>query len=546
MATSINQSATQAGDMLGAAFSEAADLADLTAELQIRKGESAALVARTQGLAEVQTQQRNLEAATALGTNPNDASYMLSQLAGDMRARYQERDQAILATQKAANTNLFVDGIGNWLTAQASLEGLVREQDTAEARYQNAKNMYADVNNLTQESAVTNNAIAQTKSVASVEAAASAIATSAQIEANAAKIQGLQLNARGIEEAQNMKQKVFDNNMRLQGLAMEKARFGLAQEEAAERRKAKAQNQKDVTTYLGAVNLSRQSMGLPLYDEQQMRLKAGTQAGKLELDDWFEKGLITAQTGKQVVGATPFQAMQVASDNPTAKIAPGAQSLLKSIGAFAGTQMQAAKQAGTLKTAKEVPAFTDKIVAEEAQRQLKNVGTKNNWYSPPPLQTLVDPELANLNVVRKLIAPAMAAGATDFQPEIYLPQALELVRKQELTLAEAVQGIAAMGRKAVAYNNGYRNYQGMGLPMQENLPMRMETTGMFKGVVNEVVTATQRSPLSIPLSMLGGTTNSIVDITDEAALNKYANQYLAGKIRLDLQQAASRIRKTQP
>lgn len=546
MATSINQSATQAGDMLGAAFSEAADLADLTAELQVRKGESAALVARTQGLAEVQTQQRNLEAATALGTNPNDASYMLSQLAGDMRARYQERDQAILATQKAANTNLFVDGIGNWLTAQASLEGLVREQDTAEARYQNAKNMYADVNNLTQESAVTNNAIAQTKSVASVEAAASAIATSAQIEANAAKIQGLQLNARGIEEAQNMKQKVFDNNMRLQGLAMEKARFSLAQEEAAERRKAKAQNQKDVTTYLGAVNLSRQSMGLPLYDEQQMRLKAGTQAGKLELDDWFEKGLITAQTGKQVVGATPFQAMQVASDNPTAKIAPGAQSLLKSIGAFAGTQMQAAKQAGTLKTAKEVPAFTDKIVAEEAQRQLKNVGTKNNWYSPPPLQTLVDPELANLNVVRKLIAPAMAAGATDFQPEIYLPQALELVRKQELTLAEAVQGIAAMGRKAVAYNNGYRNYQGMGLPMQENLPMRMETTGMFKGVVNEVVTATQRSPLSIPLSMLGGTTNSIVDITDEAALNKYANQYLAGKIRLDLQQAASRIRKTQP
>lgn len=545
MATGINQSTAQAGEMLQQLYGGASDLANQNAALITQTGDAAAMVAKTAGLAEVEAQQRTLEAATNLGTNPADAAFMLAELGTTVRDTYRQRDQAILATQKASQSNLFLDGPVEWLSQQAALPFLQENQQVAEARYINAKDAYATLNNLTQEAAQTNVAIAQTKNVTTVEAQAQAIRDEAAAKANAARIQGLQLNAEGIKEAQAMQQRMFDNNMRMQSMAMEQARFKLAQEEAADRKKQRAQNEKDVSTYLGAVNASRVSVGLPPYDEQQMRLKAGTAAGKAELDDWFEKGLVATTTGRQVIGNTPFDSMQTLSQNPTARPAPGTQSLLQQVGAFAGSQVSAAQQAGQLKNAKEIPTFANKTIQAEAERQQKNVTTKGNWYSPPPLASMMDAETQNLPVVRIVIAPAIASGATDFQPEVYLPQALEAVRKGELTMNEAVSGISALAKKAVAYNNGYRNYQGIGLPMQQTLPMKLETTGPVQSAVNEVARQTTSSALALPFQLFSGKDTKLVDIADEKQVQVYANQYMAGKIAVNIREAAGKLKKTQ-
>lgn len=543
MAT-INQQSLDTGNALQDLYSRAAGLADGSADLLTQSGDASALVVKTAGLAALETQEKNLAAATALGTNPDAASFMLTDLANNVNARYAERDAAIVATQKAAGANIFIDGPLGWLDAQLSLPELQMEQKTTEARYDNARLHYQQLTQLTQASVATNNAIEQTKTLSSVEAEAQAVANAAQVKANDAKIQGLQLNARGIEEAQNMRQRVFDNNLRLRSEARADEQMKMAREGAARARANDAQNKKDATSYLSAVNIHRVSIGQSPLDEQMLRLKMSTNQGKLEMDDAFELGLVSMQTGKQMVGNNPFNSL-ITMNQAGIKVSTGTQELAKGMAAT----IEGAVRGADVK-AKDMPNFVNATLAAEAKKMQGDSSTgKGNWYAPPPLMTIADGELKNLAFVQKVVRPQLEAGVTDFQPDALMAQGLALVRKGELKLEDVTGAVSALARKSVAYNNGYKNYEGVGLPKQTNLRMRMETTGPIRGAFNEAISTSRNQGNALGANILGmfagGTSRSVIDITDDTQLAAYANRVLAGEISVNLQNRAATAKKTQ-
>lgn len=541
----INRQSLQVGAELESLFGEAAKLANQTADLETKAGDAAALVSRTAGLAALETQQRTLDAATALGTNPADAAYMLTQLANDVNARYAERENAILQTQQASQVNIFTDGPLAWLGAQVDLPALNQAQEVAEARYNNAKDHYVTLNNLTQEAAQTMASIAQTKTTASVEAEAQALASLAQAKANQARIQGIQLNANGIKEAQNMRQQVFDNNLRMKAEARAEEQLNLARENARRIKEEQNKAQRDVTTYLNAVNVYRQSVGLQPLDEQMLRLKSNTQQGKLELDNQFELGLVSAQTGKQILGADPFAALSTIN-TPGVKVSPGSAGVADTVKQIVETGLR-----GQDVKARDLPNFVNGLVKAEADKMLANVSSgKSNVYTPPPLPVLADSEVTGLPFVQKVVASQIDAGVQDFQPDKLLHQGLALVKKGELSLSDVVTGVTALARKAVAYNNGYKNYEGLGLPRQKSLNMPVETTGKFRNFFNEAYQGRQDS-LSIldrnnpldPSWLLRGKSSSVIDITDDTAVNAYANKILAGEVASGILQRTPKLPK---
>lgn len=547
----INSAAMQAGSSLEGLYNQAAGFANSTSLMEIGVGDAAALVAKTEGLAKLETQERNLAAATALGTNPADASYMLTTLANDINARYAERDVAIQASQRAASTNLFTDGPLAWLGAQLDIPALNQQQETSEARYDNARQHYQQLNQLTQTAAVTHNAIEQTKTISSIEAEAEALQMQAMVRANTAKIQGLQMNANGIKEAFSMKQTVFDNNMRLRNEARADEQMQFSRENARLARADREKNSKDVTSYLNAVNAYRVSLGQTAIDEQTMRLKLNSAQGKQELDNQFELGLVSLQTGKQILGNNAYESLNVIS-TPGIKVSGGAAEVAASMRGIIERGL-----GGQQLKPNEIPNAVNKLIASEAERMMKNVSSgKDNFYAPPPLATIADGELQNMPLIQRVVKPQLDAGVTAFEPEKLLQQGMALVRKGELKLEDVTVGVAALGRKAVAYNNGYRNYEGLGLPRQKFLPMTLDTTGSFGGTVqNAIDTASAQgnsfgagvaSIVAYPHRFLGlGPTRSTVDITDDVAVSAYANKILAGEIATSVRNLQNGKKKTE-
>lgn len=540
MATNINASAAQSGDMLEKLYGEAQNLANANANAETQIGQDRAMVAKTTGMAQLETQRQNLEAATALGTNMNDSGYILGQLASDMRMLYRQRDDAILATQAATQKNIFTDGPLAWLDAQLALPQLQMQQQTSEARLVNAQSMYKQVSDLTQESAQTNLNIQQTKTVSSVEAEANALLLDAQTKANAAKIQGIQLGAQGIKEAQNMRQQIFNNNLQLAQEARANESMALARENAARQREAhslaiaeKKANDKTMATYLDGVNSYRASIGQAPIDQATLKIKLGSAAGKAEMDNAFEFGLVVAQTGRQVLGGTPAEAMFNIAQTPGAKIAPGTTALFEKLSNIT----QTAANGPNIKNNQQRVSAVNEAIAAEAKKQQSGAIGRDSIYSPPPLTTLVDAEIQRLPITQKLLKPALDSGTTEFNPRALLPQALELVKKGELSLNDAILGVSALGKKAVAYNNGYYNYDGVGIPRQNGLNMKMEAT---KAASNRVGFGGADT-----FSFFGSAEKiQVVNIADEAAVGAYANKYMAGQISVNLQEAAKGNVKT--
>lgn len=540
MATNINAAAAQSGDMLEKLYGEAQGLANANANSEVKIGTDRALVTSTLGMAQLETQRQNLAAATALGTNMNDSGYILGQLATDMRSRYAERDAAIVQTQKAAGTNMFTDGPMAWLDAQLSLPELQMQQQTSEARLVNAQTMYKQVSDLTQESAQTNLNIQQSKTVSSVEAEANVVLLDAQTKANAAKIQGIQLGAQGIKEAQNMRQQIFSNQLAMAQEARANESMAMARENAARQREShalaiadKKANDKTMATYLDGVNSYRASIGQAAIDQATLKIKLGSASGKAEMDNAFEFGLVVAQTGKQVLGGTPAEAMFNIASTPGAKIAPGTTALFEKLSTVTG----AAANGPNIKNNQQRVSAVNEAIAAEAKKQQSGALGKDSIYAAPPLSTIVDSEVANLPIVQKLIRPAMSTGVTEFNPRSLLPQALDLVKKGELTLNDAIIGISALGKKSIAYNNGYYNYDGVGVPRQASLNMKLEAT---KAASNRVGFGGADS-----FSFFGTAEKiQVVNIADESAVGAYANKYLAGEISVNLQEAAKSNTKT--
>lgn len=522
-----------------------ADLAARFAERGVianKAGDAAALVESTDHLAQAKAQEQALEYATKLGTNPQAETEILSSLISDKAQLFQQSRAELREIHRKQRTSLFSDPLG-WLQAQFTLSDSVENYNAAATEHNLVSQQIDTLVSGTKEIEQMTNALAQTKTVASAEAAAVAARSTADLLANQSAIEALKTNADGIVRVQSMQQNALSNAFRIRDQQMQERSHALAVRNsnlAFEQHKlaleGKKEQQQERERTVQAVNLYRKANGMPEMSWTDLQLMYRDPQQKGLIDQQIVGGLTIAQSGGRYLADSPADALALASTN-RAQLDPARDRLLR-LTADQMNVMRANPDPNIKNNAQFAEALNTQVKAK-AVNDHKLIQSSDNIYAPPSLETLLaDKAIAATPSAQKVLAPLLSSGVREFNPTQAIPLIFEAVKKGEIPFNRAIADIQFIAGKSIDYNNALYSYKNtIGIDNQSKLNVKLETTGAVAQAVN--IAAQQNSGIGGLLRpILGGTSTKVVDISNPAELQDYANRYMSTAISSSMRQQA--------
>lgn len=477
---------SEATSLQGSQTQQARQQAGLNSQAQASSMEQAGLISQAGNLqaqvqlvelnGKLQTQQANAKAAHAFGTDVNDVSNIIVGLGDKMRT---EAQLLVAAQDKVskieANSDLFTNP-GGWLVDLIQGDGARAERDALAASLDTTQKLAQGLNNATQQTVITQNAISQTLSAASVKSTAEATKALADAEALNAKIKGNQFGVAAIEALRSNGAQNFNRSLQVYGQITEDARYkeGMALRKEqflalqSQRKAGKAADQYylDATDRINAYN---EKIGLPPVNESQVRATLN-QPGKIgdTMRDREASGFQILETGSdaKLFGQTPSETLsRLTRDTPTLpdSYAP-AVSILKDSAQLAAANI---KQASMDEKAKA--GYYDQAVTEFAKKAQGNIqhGVSNPYEAPPIEVVLGEPNgLAKTNFGTKVLATLVATGQPNPTPDLLMATAAAALEKGDISFNEARDGIASFYENAVGIKNATGGFLQLGVPTQ--------------------------------------------------------------------------------
>lgn len=567
-------SATQGAQDMNDIFSQVAAINSERAASAASAAKDQELVTATQALSAAKQQRQALDLATKMGTNPDASNEVLTSLISDKNALFQTARDNLRKINAARNTSLFSDP-GAWLAGNLNLEKDTNNYNAAADEYNLVGKRIDDVVSSTDDIVKMTKGIQISVTDASAEAAARVASQQLLDASNAARIDSLKSNAEGIQRVQALKQTALSNAVQQQQLGMEAQRLALAKQSAAMEQQRmslafdeKKENRDEQARTIQAVNIYRKTNGMPEVSWTDLKLLYKDPQQKQIIDQQITGGLTIAQTGGRYLADTPSNAMIIAGSNG-AQLPTGPASLVST----ANNVLQKLKTDPQVIAAKLNPLQVQDLLNTRmktmATDEQKEITAKNSLYILPSMTTMLsDPSVAQTASAKIVLSALATSGVKDFNPTQVIPLILESAKKGEMTLDQAISDITFLGNKAVGYNNAHFSYDTtMGLPKMVGFPVRLETTSGLRAAGNTVADTinglfgnteeksvpyiTKAANLANPLqataigtasaiqSVFGGKSSELMDITNPAKVQDYANRYFAGKISANLKQQAA-------
>ena len=453
-------------------------------------------------LAKLTAQSASLRVANAFGVDANAASDELARLANQYISDSAEARSAQLAAIKAnkvveekSAVSLFDDPIGfiyNQITLGDDINhanDLAKEADAKAALAQTTAAQSQNINALTQQSAQTYNAIAQTVTVDSMNSLVAAAENTLKDQKLAAQQAALEQNTAALLKLQGLSTDqmslAFNAKSDARGdaqLAMQReshaAQMAAYKEEsdarAAATKKARGQDAADaeaanrIITILktGSRVLKVADPTLSIKDPKQLAdiMKMDNEAGK-KVRALYDAGLNTVMAGKPKIGITAADAIE-ASATFQQKVGTANQHGLLDL-AFNNARALAAAQG--IKDPSQVKALVNQQV-EDLTKKMRVIKPNDpkNIFSAPTLKNIFAaiPNLTKLPGAAK-IAELESKGLLSTQDPYSVAKFLAAaIQDKSLTYNQAKKLGESIYQGAVLTNNAAHNPDSIGLPVQ--------------------------------------------------------------------------------
>lgn len=515
-------------------------------------GQAKELAVTTAGLARMQAEKATLARANALGTNPGAASFVLDQVA----AEYQKNSET---AQKYADKVAYAMDPGNLFDnplkylKEAILFDFSKEgQASAERAASRSKERYLGLNNMTQEDARTQLAIAQTTTEASVAAEAKVAAHAYNSQALQAGLDKLRSNADNVVRALNLQNAPLEIERARQASENDQARLAIARQQAdkqntlmalqlarearAEKKMADADRIEQDTVDI--VNSGAMLFGIPMKFNSVKELELARKSPEFaaKIDSLYHVGLQARysrqnpdQTPIVSISSSPFRSLGFIQ-GMGAQVSPGQQpvvDMLKQVNA----DFSRRPDVGKMKPA-EYAANYDTFVADTASSMYKNIGRGDkNIYAPPPMETF----LSNPAFVEG--APTIAAqfklqnelGKKNIDFNDVSTNLMRSVRSGKMTLDQADSELKFLAAKTIGINNSLRRYnETAGLPNMKNVNVTVEVAHPFYDSM----------PGGAALNSILPARTQPVDLADDNKRRAYLNKLYSNNIPGVLKQQA--------
>lgn len=544
----LNNSNTQVQADISSLTQGQVDILQKLAERSRRAADDQYLVTSTEELAKANAQKHSAEASSLLGTNPDAASYVLSQYIQDKNALFAQARAELQEVNRKKATTLATPF--DWLDAQLTIGNSINSYNAAATEYNLVGKQIDDLVSGTGEIRQMNDQMAITKTAATAAAAARVAQQQLLNVADKADIDALSTNAEGILRVQGLRQNQVDNAFKLQSAQNDSARLALAQQAAARdaarlsmaMKKEKADDNDKELAYT-AWETFRKSAGMPVGGRAmfEMTYRADPDSTIGEINN----GLRTLQSrvdnpgaDARFLGGTPTEALTVASKY-NMSLDAGRQKLLNFTNSVL-SDLQRTEPDKMKSKASATQALNNSTMLKAAE-QHGSITSEKNIYAPPSMDVLLaDASVLGLKSTELVLKPLADSGVTKFEPRVVVPQIMEKVLKKEIPLDVALQDIDTIAKKSVLFNNEFHSYRNtLGIPNQTALNMQMDVTSNWRSYSKRGVDIFEKAVAPHQTAIFGGgalsgfvngATYTTINLTDKAAVQDYANRYLAGKI----------------
>lgn len=454
---------------------------------QATQGENDAIIQGQKATGELKAQQNSKKFATSIGSNMDATSEVMSSLGmqyTDAALEAIKAKDVVIQKSKVQLLDNPIQFIINQLTMGDDINNANLLQDKADL----ITTTMANINKDTQATAVTQNAIAETKTAATVQATVAMTAAKSKEQEALIKQQNSLYNIQGIVELNKLDQQTLGNMFQARSAVMAEKHLQIAQAQLEEmkfmhrmtvedralkieERKASAADAEELSN---TINKGRAGLGLPpipLTKALQM-MKIGGPAGDL-IKDQYAQGAVAEATGYNVISGDPGKsAVTIAQTNAplSPAMAPVRKLLVESLSDVAAGRIKGANGLPIdVKDKNAVISATGEHLKLAAKTQASNIrfGDNNNIYQAPDLNSLSQiPGVAETELYKKVLAPLVATGLTETDPSRILSLASTAVAKGTLDFNSASKGLTVLFSAAAASNNATRDYVRVGLPKQ--------------------------------------------------------------------------------
>lgn len=475
MTQDYNQVNDQANAIVAATKQEGAD-------------EGAIATQQAQGLLAAQTATRNV--ASSYGGNPDDVSFLMTQLGQQYTQTEAARLQAEQVVQQKQSVS-FTDDPLQWLSNKLTVNTDINNYNNLEEQSNDIYTHMQHINELNSDTAKSMIAIAQTQTAGTVAATADAAVQKTTIAAADASIKGFLYNAQGVKAVTDMGQQQVDNLVKgtdtviaAGHLAVAQQQLGIMQEELGQKTVLYQQEVKDkqsadasdaqVAQY---VNQGRASMGLqPLPPTKIFTMfKIGGEAGEA-LKQQFVSGSMGDAINKPIIAASPGTAARFLATNASPLGTQASNPAMAPVVALLSDSYQQARNPQTgaaMGVNPKDPATLDNaistLVGAKVVGMASNIkaGDASNIFQAPPLTSLATVASVKSNpVFQKVLLPQVSTGLSKTDPDQILSLTAAAVQQGTLSITDASSGIAALFRSAVAVNTETKDYLRVGIGPQ--------------------------------------------------------------------------------
>lgn len=445
--------------------------------------------------AQLQAQNNTRAAATALGTNMDVNSQIVTQVAASLRSQTLRAMNQAEKLSKVAEGGL-IGGIYDMLYGEEERAKL----DTFNKGVETTSSALSNLNNLTLGISAAQDAMKMTHTTATMAALQERISAESQLKESQLKAQLGELDIKEVEALSSMDGRQISNLVQgeqMRAMAEQRA-FMNEQRRLA---KLEADNQKEYEQQLmNYVNAGIEATGANIPKVNSYKdLKLMKELGEAQFGTYLKLGFDYMQTGEAKVGATPFDALRYAENNPSmlnptqARVVTGLQSaeakgmtpenILRELGiveegATITPQILAANADAIAKASKDTrlmerlsrAALNAKIVED---KKAITPGDKNNIYSLPDYSFFADhPIMESNGFLKQVIKPIAESEGKDGANLTFNGNTLHslglMAIKDGMSQAEVAEGIVYLTSAGVAYNNVGNRYRFLGMPNQDS------------------------------------------------------------------------------
>lgn len=507
---SIISSATELSSTQAQQASQIADLNSQSAQISAQAGadireagnlQAQAKLTELQG--QLHTQQQRVQAANAFGTNVGDVSDIITQLGQEMRqTAVQLTNAQDRVTEIEANSDLLTNPLG-WFNDLLNGDAARAERDALAQKFDTTQKVAQGLNQQTQQTTITQNAISETLTVASIKQTADATKLLADAEASKQEVAAKQYGAAGIEVMRQVGAAEFNRQLQVysqvteeqryqEGAALRREQFDALQEQ---RKRGKLED-KEYTDATARVNEYRTKAGLPPVNETFVR-RTLTQPGQLgdDIRRQEQSGMRIMGGELSVFGATPAETFAtIQKDQPKLpdSYEPAKQVMQEGIqAAAADIQKQALNPNSDIK---KNPAEQARIVNESVRAVGKNYQAniqpnKGNPYEAPAVSVVLgEPNgLKDSKFGQTVLQTLVSTDQNNPSPDMLLAASLSAVQAGQLSLSEARDGLTAFYQNAVAINNSTKGFVQLGVPVQTGYSTKV--SALKKQIFPDLATA---------------------------------------------------------